>query len=46
MTVANASYNGSIAAGGNTTFGFNAAWNGSNPTPANFTLNGASCAVG
>ncbi len=46
VTVTNASYNGSIPAGGNTSFGFNGAWNGSsNPVPTAFTLNGASCAT-
>jgi len=32
-TVTNASYNGSIAGGGNTSFGFQANYSGSNPTP-------------
>lgn len=39
----NISSNGTIAAGGNTTFGFNGAWNGSNTNPATFTLNGVNC---
>ncbi len=43
VTVNNVSYNGSIDTGGNTSFGFNGAWNGSNPTPTTFTLNGTTC---
>src|SRR4051812_23870749 len=43
VTVTNASYNGSIPSGGNTSFGFNGAWNGSNPVPTSFALNGVAC---
>src|SRR5581483_2759431 len=43
VTVSNASYNGSIGTGANTSFGFNGTWNGSNPVPAAFTLNGTVC---
>jgi endo-1,4-beta-xylanase len=43
VTVTNAAYNGSIATGGNTSFGFNGAWTGSNPVPSSFSLNGATC---
>jgi Glycosyl hydrolase family 62/Cellulose binding domain len=43
ITVTNASYNGSIGTGASTSFGFNGAWNGSNPVPAAFTLNGTAC---
>jgi cellulase/cellobiase CelA1 len=43
VTVTNAAYNGSIATGGNTSFGFNGSWTGSNPAPATFSLNGAIC---
>jgi cellulose 1,4-beta-cellobiosidase len=32
-TVTNASYNGSIAPGGNTSFGFQGTYSGSNPSP-------------
>jgi endo-1,4-beta-xylanase len=46
VTVTNVSYNGSIGSGGNTSFGFNGSWNGSNPTPTNFALNGAACSTG
>ena len=43
VTVANASYNGSIATGGNTAFGFNGTWTTANPTPTDFALNGTTC---
>src|SRR4051812_39335317 len=43
VTVDNVSYNGSIPSGGNTSFGFNGAWNGSNPVPTSFALNGVAC---
>ncbi len=43
VTVTNASYNGSIATGASTSFGFNGSWTGSNPVPAAFSLNGAAC---
>jgi lysophospholipase L1-like esterase len=46
VTVRNASYNGSIATGGSTAFGFNGAWTGANAVPAAFTLNGAACTGG
>ncbi len=40
----NAGYNGSIATGASTNFGFNGAWNNSaNPVPADFALNGTAC---
>ena len=43
VTVTNASYNGTIASGANTAFGFNGAWNGANPVPTDFALNGTAC---
>ncbi|WP_174551839.1 cellulose-binding domain-containing protein, partial [Herbidospora mongoliensis] len=43
VTAASMSYNGSIPSGGNTNFGFNASWNGSNPVPTSFALNGVTC---
>ena len=43
VTVNNLSYNGSIATGANTNFGFNGAWTGSNPVPTDFALNGTAC---
>jgi acetylxylan esterase len=45
VTATNVSYNGTIASGGNTNFGFNGAWNGSNTNPSAFTLNGVNCTV-
>ena len=46
VSVANASYNGSVASGGSVSIGFNGSWTGSNPVPAAFTLNGAACTGG
>ena len=43
VSVTNAAYNGSLATGGSTNFGFNGSWTGSNPDPASFTLNGVTC---
>ncbi|TLP66296.1 non-reducing end alpha-L-arabinofuranosidase family hydrolase [Microbispora triticiradicis] len=43
VTATNVSYNGSIPSGGNTNFGFNGSYNGSNPVPASFSLNGVAC---
>jgi endo-1,4-beta-xylanase len=43
VTVVNASYNGALGTGANTAFGFNGAWNGSNPTPPSFALGGTTC---
>jgi hypothetical protein len=47
VTVTNVSYNGQIPAGGsvNPAPGFLGTWNGSNPAPTSFTLNGATCSV-
>jgi O-glycosyl hydrolase len=42
VTITNASYNGTIAAGGGSvSLGFNGSWSGSNPAPTSFTLNGS-----
>jgi hypothetical protein len=46
VSVSNLSYNGTIAPGGNTNFGFNGSWNGSNASPTAFSLNGTACTVG
>ncbi|WP_431948319.1 non-reducing end alpha-L-arabinofuranosidase family hydrolase, partial [Micromonospora marina] len=46
VTARNVSYNGSIPTNGSTSFGFNGAWNGSNPVPAGFALNGVTCTGG
>ncbi|BEL04882.1 hypothetical protein Q0Z83_030730 [Actinoplanes sichuanensis] len=45
VTVGNAAWNGGIAAGGSTSFGFLGSWTGGNPVPAAFTLNGTACTV-
>ncbi|MGI5176131.1 non-reducing end alpha-L-arabinofuranosidase family hydrolase [Dactylosporangium sp. CA-152071] len=43
VTVTNATYNSSIPTNGNAAFGFNGSWNGSNPVPTDFALNGTAC---
>jgi hypothetical protein len=43
VTARNAGYNGSVATNGTASFGFNGSWNGSNPVPAAFSLNGVAC---
>lgn len=47
VTVTNAAYNGSVAAGAavNPGPGFNGSWTGSNPNPTAFTVNGAHCST-
>jgi hypothetical protein len=45
VTITNASYNGSIAAGGNTSLGFQGTWTSSDAAPTSFTLNGTTCAT-
>ncbi|HET8840302.1 MAG TPA: cellulose binding domain-containing protein [Ktedonobacteraceae bacterium] len=47
VTITNASYNGSIPAGGTISSepGFNGAWSGTNGIPTAFTLNGVACSV-
>jgi hypothetical protein len=42
-TLTNASYNGSIAAGGSVTVGFQGSWTSSDAVPTSFALNGAAC---
>ncbi|MDP4507769.1 non-reducing end alpha-L-arabinofuranosidase family hydrolase [Nonomuraea turcica] len=47
VAVSNAAYNGSLATGASTSFGFNGSWNGSaNPVPSDFALNGTPCTGG
>jgi hypothetical protein len=46
VTARNVSYNGSLATGGRTEFGFNGSWSGSNPSPTVFRLNGTTCTGG
>jgi len=43
VSATNLSYNGTLAPGSNTAFGFNGTWNGTNASPSAFTLNGATC---
>ena len=43
VTATNLSWNASIAPSATVTVGFNASYSGSDPRPANFTLNGAAC---
>ncbi|WP_055479159.1 GH12 family glycosyl hydrolase domain-containing protein [Sphaerimonospora mesophila] len=45
VTARNLSYNGSIPPGGNTSFGFQGSWSGSNGNPTGFTLNGTPCST-
>ncbi|WP_442792046.1 glycoside hydrolase family 9 protein [Micromonospora sp. NBC_01796] len=45
VTATNLSYNGTLAPGASTTFGFNATHTGTNPRPATFTLNGSPCTL-
>ncbi|MDO0937936.1 glycoside hydrolase family 6 protein [Streptomyces sp. DG2A-72] len=45
VTAANESYNGTLAAGGSISFGFNASYSGSNALPTSFTLDGVTCNV-
>ncbi|MEU3457726.1 glycoside hydrolase family 9 protein [Micromonospora sp. NPDC006766] len=45
VTATNLSYNGTLAAGASTSFGFNGTHTGTNPKPATFTLNGTACTV-
>jgi Cellulose binding domain len=46
VTATNLSYNATIPTNGTASFGFNGSWNGSNPIPAAFTLNGTACTGG
>jgi hypothetical protein len=46
VTAANASYNGTVPAGGSVDFGFQGTWSAGNPSPTAFTVNGAPCATG
>ena len=46
VTVANASWNGSLGTNASASVGFVGAWSGSNPVPAAFTLNGVACTGG
>ncbi|MEU9985038.1 glycoside hydrolase family 6 protein [Streptomyces sp. NPDC050856] len=43
VTARNVSYNGALATGASTSFGFNASYSGGNAVPATFKLNGVTC---
>lgn len=43
VSVANLSWNGGLATGASTSFGFNGSWSGSNAVPTTFKLNGVTC---
>ncbi|MDG4794952.1 cellulose-binding domain-containing protein [Micromonospora sp. WMMD1082] len=43
VTARSVSHNGSLATGASASFGFNGTWNGSNPVPASFAMNGTTC---
>jgi endo-1,4-beta-xylanase len=43
VTLTNAGYNGTIAAGGSTSVGFQGTWAGSDAAPSAFSVNGAAC---
>ncbi|MGH3735738.1 MAG: cellulase family glycosylhydrolase [Micromonosporaceae bacterium] len=45
VTARSLDWNANLPTGGATTVGFNGSYSGSNPTPADFTLNGRACAV-
>ncbi|WP_174505148.1 cellulose-binding domain-containing protein, partial [Streptacidiphilus carbonis] len=45
VTVTNTSYNGTIAAGGSASFGFNGSWTTADDPPTAATLNGTACTV-
>jgi hypothetical protein len=46
VTAKNAGYNGSVPTNGTVSFGFNGSWNGSNPVPTSFSMNGTACTGG
>ena len=43
VSITNESYNATIAAGGNTSLGFQGTWTSSDAAPTSFTLNGTTC---
>lgn len=45
VTITNAPWNGTIAAGGSVDIGFNGGFTAGNPRPTSFTLNGTACTV-
>jgi Glycosyl hydrolase family 48/Cellulose binding domain/Putative Ig domain len=45
VTITNESYNGTIAAGSNTTLGFQGTWTNSDASPTSFSVNGTTCST-
>jgi hypothetical protein len=43
VSITNASYNGTIASGGNTSLGFQGTWTSSDTAPSSFSVNGTAC---
>ncbi|GIJ23947.1 rhamnogalacturonan lyase family protein [Micromonospora lutea] len=43
VSARNADHNAAIGTNASANFGFNGSWNGSNPTPTSFALNGTTC---
>lgn len=43
VTATNVAYDGSIAPGANTSFGFQGTWTSNDSSPTGFTVNGAAC---
>ncbi|MEH1130819.1 cellulase family glycosylhydrolase [Micromonospora sp. CPCC 206061] len=43
VSAASMNWNGSLGTGASTSIGFVGAWNGTNPVPASFSLNGTTC---
>ncbi|MFI7549925.1 cellulose binding domain-containing protein [Micromonospora sediminimaris] len=43
VSARNVDYNAAIGTNGTVNFGFNGSWNGSNPAPTSFALNGTTC---
>ena len=46
VSAANVGYNGTIAPGGNTSFGFQGTWTSNDSNPTAFRLNGTACSTG
>ena len=46
VSITNASYNGSVAAGGTAVLGFQGTWTNSDAVPASFSINGSVCGAG
>jgi len=46
VTAVNMGYNGTVPAGGSTSFGFQGTWSSSNTPPAAFSVNCKACTIG